>query len=96
MLNNAGATALGLMKGTTATLLIWFWNAFKACLTAGFLLLAWFAMWGAWMQDALGFAAMGVTAFLLCLAGAPWVIPGMYLRRKGHRTGAAGGSLVHG
>lgn len=96
MLNNTGAIALGLMKGTTATLLLCVWNAFKACLTAGFLLLAWFAAWGAWLQDALGPAAVGVTAFLVCLAGAPWVIPGLYLRRKAHRTGAESGSFVHG
>ncbi len=75
MLTHTSATVLELLKDATTTLLVWMWNTFKAALTLLLLLLAWFAALGAWLNSAISIAAVGVAAFLLFLAVAPWLIP---------------------
>jgi hypothetical protein len=89
------ATALELVTGGSAALLKFVWNLFKACLSALFLVLATFAAWGVWQKGALSFGAIGVIAFLVFLACAPWAIPRMSLRDKpAPRTIAVCGSMV--
>jgi hypothetical protein len=88
MIANACMKALTLSKMVATMLLIWLWNAFKACLSAVLLLLAGFGAWGTWMQGALGPAAIAFIVFLFILACAPWVIPTLYLRGKAHTAAA--------
>ena len=87
MLTLTNATARELLKDTTAILLSWMWDMFKICLSVLLLMLAGFAAWGAWLNGAVGPAAVGVTAFLLFLACAPWVIPRLPIFRRDHAHG---------
>jgi hypothetical protein len=89
------ATAFDVLKDTLAALLKLVWNGFKACLTALFLLLAWFAAWGVWEKGSLSFGTIGVIVFLLFLASAPWVIPRIQIPdQPAPRTIAVCGGVV--
>ncbi|HEV7394705.1 MAG TPA: hypothetical protein VGO08_23925 [Burkholderiales bacterium] len=89
------ATPLVLITVTSTTVLKFVWDLFKASLSALFLVLAMFAAWGVWQKGALSFGAIGVIAFLLLLACAPWAIPRMSVRDKpAPRTMAVCGSVV--
>ena len=95
MRHAASATALEVMKQTTIALLLVVWNIFKGCLTLLFLMLAWFAAWGVWEKGALSFGTVGVIAFLLFLASAPWVVPRLHLpNQPAPRTIAICGAVL--
>jgi hypothetical protein len=95
MRNTVSASALQIMKDAALALLTLLWNGFKGCLTALFLLLAWFAAWGVWEKGSLSFGTVGVIAFLLFLASAPWLIPRMQLPDEpAPRTIAVCGAVI--